>query len=603
MPIGNTSAARNLEMSHDIRRNVLAVKGALSSVQDLSRSVNRTLEAGGAYQSARDELFGVSRMGVLDERSGLMGAASAASASARMTSALAAAERASLLMSSVDRRTAASRIGAFGGPLSGEVGGIAGHTRAYESSALAGLSRSTRDAFNGPGAIAKHVEAFGGASPAYQQVQKQLEAGGLLTAARRAMDAAGTAGLSHPATSAAEIYGARANLSAIQVGAVRDFTGLEERLRHSTHASRLSAGMHAYGRDPETFGVAGALNAAAIAGLSPALQAAAAFDQSYAARWSAGIASDRRLIERAGLSSAAYALVSRDLPSPFKGALGIGSITDAYPYLGLSGSVREAMEKARLGTRFAYILSGPPMASMFGDSALMNAVKAMRDIAPQVVEIPEEVRRRWEVAEAFMARWEGSALEYLLSPLSVVHLYRFSTLEEGAVEEALLAALERIVTEEDFASELVSALDSVTHLTGEQRGDLQAGLGHAAQGNFERALPPMMLGMEGALWSTGQANELIDADRRITSGLKKGRKADSIEIVIKALPFEDGFSTFAVHRVFGGVGNPVRHGVATGTRREHVLYLIVLMAGWLTDSMGLPAREVLGQHLRDSLLS
>lgn len=171
------------------------------------------------------------------------------------------------------------------------------------------------------------------------------------------------------------------------------------------------------------------------------------------------------------------------------------------------------------------------------------------------------------------------------------------------MEEALLAALERIVTEEDFASELVSALNSVPHLTSEQRGDLQAGLSHAAQGNFDRALPPLMMGMEGALWSTGRAKELIDSDRRIMLGPKKGRKAESIEMVIKVLPSEDGFSTFAIRRVFGGVGDPVRHGEATGTRREHVLYLIVLMAGWLTDSMGFPAREVLGQLLRDALLS
>jgi hypothetical protein len=73
--------------------------------------------------------------------------------------------------------------------------------------------------------------------------------------------------------------------------------------------------------------------------------------------------------------------------------------------------------------------------------------------------------------------------------------------------------------------------------------------------------------------------------------------------MIKALPAEEGFSTFAIRRVFGGVGNPVRHGEATGNRREHVLYLVVLMAGWLTDSMGFPAREVLGQHLRDAFLN
>jgi hypothetical protein len=540
-------------------------------------------------------------MGVLDERSGFTGAASAAaSAAARMTDALATTERLGLL-SSVDRQTAATRLGTFGGPLSGAGEGIAGRLRALESSALTGLSPSMRDAFDGIGAVPKgHVEAFGGASLMYEQVQEQLEAGGLLSAARDAMEAAGTAGLSNPALMSAGLLGSQAGLSAIQVGAVRDLTGIEERLRQDAIvASRLSESLPPFGRDLNALGLASVLDAASLAGSSPALRAAAEFDQSYASKLGAGLRSAQSAIERAGLSSAAYTLAMREPSLAFKGALDMHSITDTYPFGGAVGSVRDLFEKSAIWGQ----VNSPVNTSMFVDSALTNAINAVRDIALPIVEIPEEVSRRWEVAEAFAARCEGSALGYLLSPLSAVHLYRLSTLEREAVEEALLAALERIVTEEDFASELVSALNSVPHLTGEQRGDLQAGLGHAAQGNFDRALPPLMMGMEGALWSTGRAKELIDSDRRITSGLKKGRKAESIEMVIKALPSEDGFSTFAIRRVFGGVGDPVRHGEATGTRREHVLYVIVLMAGWLTDSMGFPAREVLGQLLRDALLS
>jgi hypothetical protein len=590
-------------MSHDSLQDALAMKGALSSIQEVSRSLNRTREAGNAYQRVQGQIAGISRRGVLDERFGVAGAALvAASATARTTDALATTERVGIL-SSVDRCTEAMRFGAFGGPLSGAGDGIAGQLGAIESSALARLSPSTRDTFDGIGTIAKaNVAAFGGASLMYEQVQKQLEADGLLSAARDAMEAAGTAGLSNPALMSAGLLGSQAGLSAIQVGAVRDLTGIGERLRQSViDASGIAAVQHTFGR--EAFGVTAALNAASLAAVPPALQVAAAFDQRYAAQWSAGLASTQSVIERAGLGSAAYALASQDFSSPFKGALGMRSVIDTYPFLGVAGSVREVMEKAGLGARFDSILSSPVNALMLVDSALTNAMNAVRNIAPPIVEIPDEIRRRWEIAEAFAARWEGSALAYLLSPLSAVHLYRLSTLEREAVEEALLAALERIVTEEDFASELVSALNSVPHLTSEQRGDLQAGLGHAAQGNFDRALPPLMMGMEGALWSTGRAKELIDSDRRVTSGSKKGRKAESIEMVIKVLPSEDGFSTFAIHRVFGGVGHPVRHGEATGTRREHVLYLIVLMAGWLTDSMGFPAREVLGQFLRDALLS
>jgi hypothetical protein len=543
MPIRDTTTTfRGLEIPHDIVRNVLAVKGAVSSVEEVSRSISQSLEDGNAYQRLHEQLGDISRRGI-SERLGVI-----------------------------------------------------------ESSAIAGIAPSTGDAFNGISEVVKgHLAALGGANRMYEQVQEQLEAGGLLSAARDAMGAAGTTGPPNSALMSAGPYGSGSILNAIQVGAAREPTGIGKSLGQSViDASGIGAGSDTFVRD--------ALSAAAgrgvsFSGISPALQAAAAFDQRHADRWSAGIASTQSVIERAGLGSAAYALASQDLSSPFKGALGARSITEAYPFVRIAGPVQEAMEKAGLGTRLDGIVRDLAGASMLGNSTLMNAVKTVGELKLPTIEIPVEVLDRWEVAEAFAAQCEGSALGYLLSPLSVGHLYRLSTLEREAVEEALLAALERIVTEEDFASELVSALDSVPHLTNEQRGDLQAGLDHAAQGDFDRALPPLMMGMEGALWSTGRAKELIDSERRITSGLKKGRKAESIEIVIKALPSEDGFSTFAIRRVFGGVGDPVRHGEATGTRREHVLYLVVLMAGWLTDSMGFPAREVLGQHLRDALLS
>ncbi|HEV7584849.1 MAG TPA: hypothetical protein VGO14_03620 [Solirubrobacteraceae bacterium] len=276
-----------------------------------------------------------------------------------------------------------------------------------------------------------------------------------------------------------------------------------------------------------------------------------------------------------------------------------GSQRDAFGYTGVPGIVQTALETSGLTARDVDAFGG----YAFVGNALTDSLRVLTDATRMgpLFEIPEETRRLWEVAEAFAARMEGTPLWYLLAPLPISHHSTLSALEEAAIEARVVDAIEVVVTQSDFTFELASALDSVPYLSREQRGDLQEGLRYVAKGNFDRAIPPLMMGMEGALWSTGRATELIDADRRITAGQKKGRKAESIEMVIKALPSEEGFSTFAIRRVFGGVGNPVRHGEATGTRREHALYLIVLMAGWLTDSMGLPAREVLGQHLREAL--
>ena len=217
-----------------------------------------------------------------------------------------------------------------------------------------------------------------------------------------------------------------------------------------------------------------------------------------------------------------------------------------------------------------------------------------------LVVIREAASHRLLVVERFTKRWKESPLWFMLSSLPEEDHYLLAGLEREEIEQELDEALEKVVMEGVYTQLLISALETAPYITDQQREDLQHGLEHAEQGRFGDALPPFLIGMEGALWSTGFALDIIDEERRLIKR-PRPRVAESVEPVFKALPTSEGFSTFLLHRVFGGHGNHARHGRESFPRRQHVLCLVVALAGWMADFMEVPAREVLGQMLRDAL--
>jgi len=233
--------------------------------------------------------------------------------------------------------------------------------------------------------------------------------------------------------------------------------------------------------------------------------------------------------------------------------------------------------------------------SALGAHALSNL--ALPKLATEAF---EESRRWFATIDRFSKRWEQSALWFMLSSLSIGHIHHMADMEPAEVEHDLLRALEAIVIDGDYAQALSSALDKAPYLTDVQRDHLQHGLEHAGRGEFERAIPPLMHGMEGALWSTARGLSVIDAKRRLINKPRMPR-ARSIEPVIRELPTGEGFSTFIIHRVFGGSGNVVRHGELGLDGRPRALFLVVAVAGWLDAVMDVPAHEVLGHMLGEQL--
>jgi hypothetical protein len=219
-----------------------------------------------------------------------------------------------------------------------------------------------------------------------------------------------------------------------------------------------------------------------------------------------------------------------------------------------------------------------------------------------LVKILEHEREIDAAIERVAKMWETSALWFLISILSVGQLVALARMERADVEVVLLDALEVVVTSGIFIAALIATVKKAPpYVTADQRDDLLHGLEHAQAGEFSRAAGPLTAGLEGALWSAGRESEVIDGDRRLLDKPEKG-KVHRVELVVRKLPAVQEFRTFVCGRVFGDLGNPLRHGEQSD-RRQRSLFAVVAIAGWVEAFMKVPAADALGTLLSDELAS
>jgi hypothetical protein len=241
-------------------------------------------------------------------------------------------------------------------------------------------------------------------------------------------------------------------------------------------------------------------------------------------------------------------------------------------------------------------------------ATLAKQVSAFGTIAMPRIGLPDGLAEFLErervvdtTVERFTKRWEGSALWFLLSVLGVRQIFSLARLDREGIEAVLLDALEAVITEGRFTEALSATLEKAPHVSADQRDDLRHGLEHAGHGEFGRAVPPLMVGLEGAIWSAARAHTVVDERRQLIGRPTKGAVA-RIEPVVRKLSAKQDYVTFVCSRVFGDVGNPVRHGEQSDRRRQ-ALFAIVAIVGWADVFMGVRAREALGRLLREELRS
>lgn len=260
-----------------------------------------------------------------------------------------------------------------------------------------------------------------------------------------------------------------------------------------------------------------------------------------------------------------------------------------------------ATANALAGIKLPDPLAGMTVPNALAGLTVPNPLAGL-SVPNPLVEILEQGREIDAAIERVAKVWEASALWFLLSILSVGQLVALARMDRADVEAVLLDALEIVVTTGTFTAALIATVKKApSYVTEDQREDMLHGLEHAQAGEFSRAAGPLTAGLEGAIWSAGREMEVIDADRRLLDK-PDGGQIRRVEVVVRKLPAIQEFRRFVCGRVFGDLGNPLRHGEQSD-RRQRSLFAIVAIAGWVETFMKVRAADVLGSLLSDELAS
>jgi hypothetical protein len=212
------------------------------------------------------------------------------------------------------------------------------------------------------------------------------------------------------------------------------------------------------------------------------------------------------------------------------------------------------------------------------------------------------VAERAEVFARFLARWEQRAFWFLLSRLGWGAAQRLYALDEDEVEDAVLRALEAVVTDGEFIPALRAEVAKAPLLNHRQRVQLDHVLEHAAEGTavgYIKASASLHPALEGAFWeAAARVRQVVTPERRWAH--QPTKKAE-FETVVKRLGLEQEFQTLMVRELYGTAGNPFRHGSAVDGDRRQVLLGIAALCGWLEEFAGIPALDVLSTRLDAAL--
>lgn len=197
---------------------------------------------------------------------------------------------------------------------------------------------------------------------------------------------------------------------------------------------------------------------------------------------------------------------------------------------------------------------------------------------------------------AEMARlWGDDPLWFLIGYLNPRRLPALLSTSREKVFEAVLDGLEWVVRDSTFIEQLIAACEGLGFLSAIQLTWLKHGLEHAHKGEWDQAMPPLIMGFEGAIFNGAVAAELIAAGRE--------RKKLPAEVVIKAISLDEDLEKFAIRLVFGGSGNALRHGRPENAMRDQALPLLVALVGWLDFTLGTSGTPKLASELEESLAS
>jgi hypothetical protein len=220
---------------------------------------------------------------------------------------------------------------------------------------------------------------------------------------------------------------------------------------------------------------------------------------------------------------------------------------------------------------------------------------------PQIEAVLEVLLQFNKEAERIEREWQDVGLAYLITPLGYAERLMVSLHAAPGEEEDLLDFLESALADEEFVSSVTALLDEAGMLSDVARDHLKHGLGHLRDRQSFEAWPPLIIGLEGAFADVAVEHGIAERDgnhiylldrenRRLNS------KSPSVEKLASELGHSAGeteFGEFLIRRVYGGVGNPFRHGTAREGVHQHSLCLAVGVIGWLDAFVSSGCRDLL----------
>lgn len=196
------------------------------------------------------------------------------------------------------------------------------------------------------------------------------------------------------------------------------------------------------------------------------------------------------------------------------------------------------------------------------------------------------------LGESFSDEWRAHPLWFLLSAFGLRDARPLVGLSPVEVEDALLDAIEDVVRDGKLTAVLRKLVSESSYPPACSRDWLIHGLEHAEGGEWVQAVPPLIAGLEGALYGVALDRSLIAP--------RKGKFVGA-EKLVKTLAVSSEFEAFMIRRVYGGEGNAFRHGRADSGERRQTLHSVVALVGWVDAFLEESLMRGLGRLLAERL--
>lgn len=197
-------------------------------------------------------------------------------------------------------------------------------------------------------------------------------------------------------------------------------------------------------------------------------------------------------------------------------------------------------------------------------------------------------------------RYRGTEWDFLLDRVDFIAATALLLALERDGSEGVTEILERALGRPAALAPMLESLSAVP-MPEPHRQQLTEGLRHVSRQDYVLAVPLLIGPFEGIVHGHARKLGLIEPHKgkKHRFAEQTGRKGTigGIEDLLwfEDLGFDEPFAAFLKNHVYGGTGDPYRHGFATEGFRQRALMLTVGLLGWL-DAVAAPSRR--GEALR-----